>query len=150
MHGQKPMTVQKTRGFCKRNGSTQQIVQHHKAIHATLQLSGFDPRCDQAHIHGDAAQLKRKVPPGVAVIHHREIIKELLGDIPFDLFDENETDYICDCSRERTGRALYSLPIKDIDEMIADGEDVEMTCRFCDKKYIFTIDELRELRDKKQ
>lgn len=79
-----------------------------------------------------------------------EIIKELMGDIPFDIFDENETDYICDCSRERTEKALYSLPVKDLDEMIADGKEIEMNCRFCDKKYIFTVERLIELRDKKR
>ncbi len=80
-------------------------------------------------------------------LSNEEIIKELLGDeIEFDIFDENDIGYECDCSKERTRRALFSLPSKDIDEMINDGENIEMTCRFCDKKYIFTIDDLNEIR----
>ena len=74
-----------------------------------------------------------------------EIIKELLGDIPFDLFDEAEIEYHCDCSRERTKKALYSLSRADIAEIVEDGKDIEMTCRFCDKVYNFTIDELKEI-----
>lgn len=78
-----------------------------------------------------------------------EIAKEILGDdIPFDVFDENDISYICDCSRERTSNALYSLPVNDLQEMIDDGKEIEMTCRFCDKKYIFSVDELIRLRDK--
>ena len=67
-----------------------------------------------------------------------EIIKELLGDIPFDLFDEAEIEYHCDCSRERTKKALYSLSRADIAEIVEDGKDIEMTCRFCDKVYNFS------------
>ena len=81
-------------------------------------------------------------------LSNEEIIKEILGDeIEFDIFDENDIGYVCDCSRERTRRALFSLPTKDIDEMIADGEPIEMTCRFCDNIYKFDIDELKKIRD---
>ena len=68
-------------------------------------------------------------------------------EIEFDIFDENDIGYVCDCSRERTRRALFSLPQKDIDEMIADGETIEMTCRFCDNIYKFDIDELKKIRE---
>ncbi len=81
-------------------------------------------------------------------LSNEEIIKEILGDeIEFDIFDENDIGYVCDCSRDRTRRALYSLPTKDIDEMIADGEEIEMTCRFCDRIYKFDIDELKKIRE---
>lgn len=84
-------------------------------------------------------------------LSNEEIIRELLGDkIPFDLFDENEIAYRCDCSRERTRRALVSLPEKDLTEMIDDGKEIEMTCRFCDKRYIFSIDELKKIREEQQ
>lgn len=79
---------------------------------------------------------------------NEEIAKEILGDeIPFDIFDENEIDYICDCSRERTRGALFSLPTSDIDEMISDGKPIEMTCRFCDKIYTFDINDLQKIKD---
>ena len=84
-------------------------------------------------------------------LSNEEIIRELLGDkIPFDLFDENEIAYRCDCSRERTRRALMSLPAKDLTEMIDDGKEIEMTCRFCDKRYTFSIDELKKIREEQQ
>lgn len=81
-------------------------------------------------------------------LSNEDIIKEILGnEIEFDIFDENDIGYVCDCSRDRTRRALYSLPTKDIDEMIADGEEIEMTCRFCDKIYKFDIEELKKIRE---
>ena len=79
---------------------------------------------------------------------NEEIIKEILGDeIEFDVFDENDIGYVCDCSHERTRRALYSLPPHEIDEMIDDGETIEMTCRFCDKLYHFDIEQLKKIRE---
>lgn len=82
-------------------------------------------------------------------LSNEEIMRELLGErIPFDVFDENDIGYRCDCSRERTERALLSLPKKDLDEMIDDGKEIEMTCRFCDKRYVFSPDELKEIRNR--
>lgn len=109
------------------------------------------PGADDAFID----RLERRMTPVYSVssyfdrgLSNEEIAKELLGDgIPFDIFDENDISYHCDCSRQRTRRALFSLPVKELDDMIRDGKEIEMTCRFCDRVYPFTVDELKELRD---
>jgi molecular chaperone Hsp33 len=81
-------------------------------------------------------------------LSNEEIAKEILGEkIKFDIFDENEISYKCDCTRQRTENALFSLPISDINDMINDGKQIEVCCRFCDKKYVFTIDDLKRIRD---
>ena len=78
---------------------------------------------------------------------NEDILKLALDGIEYDLFDEIEVEYKCDCSRERTGRALMSLGKKEVteifDEAKAKGEKEETTleCHFCDKKYTFTRDE---------
>ena len=78
---------------------------------------------------------------------NEDILKIALDGIEYDLFDEIEVEYKCDCSRERTGRALKSLGKKEVteifDEAKAKGEKEETTleCHFCDKKYTFTRDE---------
>ena len=67
-----------------------------------------------------------------------------LKDIPFDIFDELDVDYRCNCSRERTTKALITLGKKDLnkllDEQVAEGksEVLEVACRFCDKKQYYT------------
>ncbi len=40
---------------------------------------------------------------------------------------------------------MISIGRDDIQEMIDDGETIEMKCHFCDKKYHFNIDELKEI-----
>jgi len=53
--------------------------------------------------------------------------------------------YFCGCSKERVTRAIASIGKMDIQEMIDDNEPIEVNCQFCDKHYIFTPEELKEL-----
>ena len=69
---------------------------------------------------------------------NEEILATAFQDIPFDLFDEIEVDYVCDCSRERTGRALVTIGRDEVNDILAEQGQVEICCHFCDKKYIFT------------
>ena len=74
-----------------------------------------------------------------------QILGELLGEFGLEINDTIPAQYRCDCSRERIERALISIGRKDLQEMIDDGEPIEVNCHFCDKKYRVTPDELREL-----
>lgn len=75
---------------------------------------------------------------------NEEIMALAMQGIEYDLFDEIEVDYVCNCSRERMEHALRSLNKTDLrklfDEQIAEGKPEELTveCRFCDSKYSFT------------
>ena len=70
----------------------------------------------------------------------------------FDGYDIELTDsivpcYQCNCSKERTYKAIASIGRKDIEEMIADNEPIEVGCHFCNKKYIFTVEDLQNMLD---
>lgn len=84
-------------------------------------------------------------------LSNEDILKIALDGIEYDLFDELEVEYKCDCSRERTAKALVSLGKKEIndifDELKAEGkeEKIELECHFCDKKYAFTKNEALSL-----
>ncbi len=74
-----------------------------------------------------------------------------LKDIPFDIFDELDVDYRCNCSRERTTKALITLGKNDLlellDEQVADGKDelLEVSCRFCDRKQTYTREDIAQM-----
>lgn len=74
------------------------------------------------------------------------VIATLFDGIEYDLFDDWDIDYVCNCSRERYERALVTLGRDELarlrDEARADGRDIETVCSFCGKTYSFTADEL--------
>lgn len=80
-----------------------------------------------------------------------EIAALALKDIPFDIFDELDVDYRCNCSRERTTKALISLGRDDclslLEEQLAEGKSdkLEVTCRFCDSKQYYGREDIEEM-----
>ena len=76
---------------------------------------------------------------------NEEYLKEILGDIEFDIFDEADVSYYCECNKEKVERALLSVGPKELQEMIDEGKDVEVSCQFCDKIYTYTPKDLEKL-----
>ncbi|MCI8996527.1 MAG: Hsp33 family molecular chaperone HslO [Lachnospiraceae bacterium] len=73
------------------------------------------------------------------------ILEELLGEFDLEIHDMVPTGFVCDCSKERVARAIVSIGSKDIREMIQEGKPVEANCHFCNKNYVFSIEDLKEL-----
>lgn len=74
-----------------------------------------------------------------------DILNEVLGDLGVEIKDRITPNFYCDCSRERVEKVLLSIGKKELDEMIEEGKEIELNCHFCNKNYIFTVDELKEL-----
>ncbi len=74
-----------------------------------------------------------------------EVAKKALKGFEIDILDERSVAYRCTCSRERVERALISLGAKELMEMAEDQEVTEVSCQFCNKKQIFTRDDLIKL-----
>lgn len=75
-----------------------------------------------------------------------QIALRLLDGLEPNLLDEAEVLYKCDCSRERTERILYSLGRDELKKMADENEPITVNCHFCDKKYVFTPQELLNLK----
>lgn len=75
------------------------------------------------------------------------LLKEVLGEIPFEVTDKIPAQFRCECSKERISRSLATISRKDLDEMIADGEGIEVKCHFCNTDYKFSTEELKEIRN---
>jgi molecular chaperone Hsp33 len=74
------------------------------------------------------------------------ILEYILGDFGLEITETIPTQFYCNCSKERVSKALASLGKMDLDEMIEDGKPIEVNCHFCNKNYVFDIDELKEIR----
>ncbi|MBE6877450.1 MAG: Hsp33 family molecular chaperone HslO [Ruminococcus sp.] len=77
-----------------------------------------------------------------------EIVLKCLEGLEPNLLDEAEANYRCDCSRERTSRVLISIGKEELQKLADTNENIEVCCHFCDKKYIFTPEEILNLIQK--
>ena len=75
-----------------------------------------------------------------------QILEIILGDFGLEITDTVPAAFQCDCSKERVSRAISTLSKKDLDDIINDGEAIEVKCQFCNKAYHFEVDELKEMR----
>lgn len=75
-----------------------------------------------------------------------QLLAELLGEIDYEITDTIPAEFHCDCSKERISKSLATISKKDLDEMIADGEGIEVKCHFCNTDYHFSTEELKEIR----
>jgi molecular chaperone Hsp33 len=73
------------------------------------------------------------------------ILKDLLGNLGLEITDTMDTQFYCNCSKERVERAVASIGRKEIQEMIQDGEDIEVKCHFCNTAYKYSIEDLKEI-----
>ncbi len=79
----------------------------------------------------------------------REILAPLLNGIPFTDLDHNyPIQYNCPCNKERVLRAIEILGVKDLTEMVDDGEIVPVTCQMCGKPYDISVTEMKDIRDR--
>ena len=76
------------------------------------------------------------------------LLEVVLSGFDIEISDALSTEFYCNCSKSRVEKALISIGKKDLDEMIRDDKDVELNCHFCNKNYVFTPDELKQIRKK--
>lgn len=75
------------------------------------------------------------------------LLERILGEFGLEITDKIPAAYHCNCSRDRVTKAIVSIGVNDIQEMIEDNEPIEVNCQFCDKHYIFTPEDLKMLLD---
>ena len=76
-----------------------------------------------------------------------QILGILLEGMDMEILSAMPVEFSCNCSRERVAKALYSIGKKEMDEMIADGEPIEVKCHFCNRAYQFSVEDLVQIRD---
>lgn len=80
---------------------------------------------------------------------HEEIIKILsCGD--YKLLETKPIQFKCTCSKEIFRNGLASLDKATLTEIIEEDGKAETQCHFCNEKYLFTKEELIQIRDEKE
>ena len=76
----------------------------------------------------------------------QQILEILLAGLDVEFTDTMPVRFQCNCGKERVEKALISLGRAQLQELIDDGEEIEVKCDFCSKKYKFSIEELKSMQ----
>lgn len=124
------------------------IGKDYKCVSAGGYMIQLLPGADEAIIDKIEDRIS-KIPPVSTLFStgkpNSEYLKDIMGEIECDIFDEADVSYHCDCSKARVERALVSIGEKELCEMIDEGKDIDVSCQFCDKIYKFTPSDLKDL-----
>lgn len=74
-----------------------------------------------------------------------EMLSTLLDGLDVEFTGTMPVQYTCNCSKSRVEKALISLGRKELSELVADGESIEVNCHFCNKNYVFTVEDLKTM-----
>ncbi len=79
-----------------------------------------------------------------------QILGILLEGLDVEYTDTVEPEFFCGCDKSRVEKALISIGGEELREMIDEGREIEVNCQFCNRHYLFSVEELRALYDKAQ
>jgi len=74
-----------------------------------------------------------------------DMMNKLFNGYDLVINDSVTPHYHCDCSKDRVQKAIMSISKNELREMIADNEPIEVNCQFCNKHYIFNVEELKSM-----
>lgn len=79
-----------------------------------------------------------------------DICKTALEGFEVEVLDENPVNYVCTCSREKLERFFCSMSDDDICSMADERGVAVADCHFCNKRYVFTKDDLENIIKEKK
>lgn len=95
-------------------------------------------------------EIVNNLPPVTSMVHDGMSAEDIFFRVTegFDMLMDNnivEPKYECNCSKERMERALVSVGKQELQAILDEQGEAELTCHFCDNKYLFDRAELTEL-----
>jgi len=75
-----------------------------------------------------------------------DILEIIFSGVPYHVLGKRNLSLRCACSRERIERVLISLGKEELEGIIAEQGETDVTCEFCRSNYHFTRKELEDLR----
>ncbi len=77
-----------------------------------------------------------------------DLVKPFLQGIDFIEIDHDyPLIYHCPCTKDRVVRALETLGISELEDMIEKEESAKVTCQICGRPYEVVVEELKELKN---
>ena len=91
----------------------------------------------------NADSISKMLDDGKELIEIAEIVT---GDSNIMYFeDDNIPQYVCNCSKEKMEKSLIAIGKDELNDIIEKDGKAELVCHFCNKKYLFSEDELTRI-----
>ncbi|WAH50677.1 Hsp33 family molecular chaperone HslO [Pseudescherichia vulneris] len=76
-----------------------------------------------------------------------EVLWRLYHEEEVTLYDPQDVEFKCTCSRERCAGALKTLPDEEIDSILEEEGEIDMHCDYCGNHYLFNAMDIAEIRN---
>ncbi len=76
-----------------------------------------------------------------------DVLWRLYHEEEVTVYDPQDVEFKCTCSRERCAGALKTLPPEEVDSILAEEGEIDMHCEYCGSHYLFNAMDIAELRN---
>lgn len=78
-----------------------------------------------------------------------DLVTPFMEGIPFDeLEHKHDVEYFCPCTKDRVVRALETLGVEELQDMVNKNENADVTCQICGRPYTVSIIEIQQIKDR--
>ena len=74
-----------------------------------------------------------------------DMLSYIFEGVDIEFTERHDVEFYCDCSNEKVKRALAAISDKDLQDIVNDGEDIEVKCYFCNTAYKFSIADIKDI-----
>lgn len=76
-----------------------------------------------------------------------DMMNIVLKDLEPSILDKIDVAFECDCSKERVAEVFVAIGRDELKAIIEEDKGAEVSCQFCESKYSFSEEELKEIYD---
>lgn len=77
----------------------------------------------------------------------KEVLWRLYHEEEVTLYDPQDVEFKCTCSRERCAGALKTLPDEELNSILEEEGEIDMHCDYCGNHYLFNAMDIAEIRN---
>ena len=74
-----------------------------------------------------------------------DMLRTALGEVPFEILEEREVGFGCQCSYERVVSLVSSIVTDELESMLREDKGAALTCHFCNETYRIDEPSLAEI-----
>lgn len=74
-----------------------------------------------------------------------QMLEIVLDGLGVEVTDTLPCAFFCNCDKSRVEKALISIGREELKSMIDEDKEIEVNCHFCNRNYVFRVEELQAL-----